>query len=146
MLWGAKSHRPFRTFFRRIDFSPSNRHGQIVRTLRAVLLLLVAYLYPNFSYAEGYLNCGVPPVPQIGCRIGQCVNGQWQQICDSNPSISCGIPPVPEVGCRIGQCVDGQWQQICDSQPTMSCGIPPVPQVGCRIGQCVDGQWQQICN
>jgi hypothetical protein len=54
------------------------------------------------------------PLPQIGCRVGRCVNGAWEQICDQNPSMSCGLKPLPNLGCRIGRCVDGVWEQVCN--------------------------------
>jgi hypothetical protein len=60
------------------------------------------------------LTCGSKPIPEIGCRIGRCVNGAWEQICDSNPGLSCGLKPIPEIGCRIGRCVDGVWEQVCE--------------------------------
>lgn len=27
-------------------------------------------------------KCGYKPMPQLGCRIGDCVNGRWEQICN----------------------------------------------------------------
>jgi hypothetical protein len=85
---------------------------------------------------EGGVGCGLRPIPEIGCKIGRCVNGSWEQLCGN-----CGIRPVPSIGCRIGRCVDGSWEQLCGN-----CGIRPIPSIGCRIGRCVDGSWEQICN
>jgi hypothetical protein len=31
------------------------------------------------------LTCGIKPIPAMGCRIGRCVTGAWEQICDNNP-------------------------------------------------------------
>ena len=28
------------------------------------------------------LICGIKPIPELGCRIGRCVDGAWEQICD----------------------------------------------------------------
>ena len=98
------------------------------------------------AWAYGELNCSFKPFPNPGCRIGRCVDGQWEQICDSQPIMSCGFKPFPNPGCRIGGCVDGSWEQICDQTPTMSCGFKPFPNPGCQIGRCVDGQWEQVCN
>lgn len=60
------------------------------------------------------LTCGIKPIPALGCRIGRCVDGVWEQVCDQNPGLSCGIKPIPAVGCRTGRCVDGVWEQVCD--------------------------------
>ena len=30
--------------------------------------------------AMSIMNCGMRPIPPIGYRVGQCVNGQWQMI------------------------------------------------------------------
>ena len=92
------------------------------------------------------LTCGLKPVPDVGCRIGRCVNGKWEQVCDSAPTLSCGVQPVPDVGCRIGRCVNGQWEQVCDSTAVLTCGLKPIPDVGCRIERCVNGQWEQVCD
>jgi hypothetical protein len=92
------------------------------------------------------LTCGLKPLPSLGCRIGRCVNGAWEQICDQSPAVSCGLQPLPAVGCRIGRCVSGVWEQVCDRSPSLSCGLKPLPRVGCRIGRCVDGVWEQVCN
>jgi hypothetical protein len=81
----------------------------IVVSLSALILLL-----PTISFADGTIKCGIKPIPEVGCRIGQCVNGQWEQVCDVSPTISCGIKPIPEIGCKIGRCVDGEWEQVCD--------------------------------
>lgn len=88
-------------------------------------------------------NCGIKPIPNIGCRIGRCLDTGWEQICDTSPTISCGIRPIPKVGCSIGRCIDGAWEQVCTQ---LSCGIKPIPKIGCRIGRCVDGAWEQICG
>ena len=28
------------------------------------------------------MNCGIAPIPQLGCSIGRCVNGRWEQVCN----------------------------------------------------------------
>lgn len=106
---------------------------------------------PNYNFNAGtstpyYASCGIKPIPNIGCRVGRCVDGRWEQICDSSPALSCGIKPIPNIGCRIGRCVDGAWEQVCDSNSSLTCGIRPIPKIGCQIGRCVDGRWEQICN
>jgi hypothetical protein len=93
-----------------------------------------------------YASCGIRPIPNIGCRIGRCVDGHWEQICDSSPALSCGMKPNPNIGCRIGRCVDGGWEQVCDSNSALTCGIKPIPKIGCQVGRCVDGRWEQLCN
>lgn len=95
---------------------------------------------------SGIINCGLKPLPSLGCRIGRCLSTGWEQICDQNPIMSCGLKPLPNLGCQIGRCVDGVWEQVCNSNPIMSCGLKPLPNLGCRIGRCVDGVWEQVCN
>jgi hypothetical protein len=119
--------------------------NSISRSTLMLCLLMLLVIGAPVSQAQN-LSCGLKPIPNIGCRIGRCVDGTWEQICDSNPGLSCGIKPIPNVGCRIGRCVDGAWEQICDSNPGLSCGIKPVPKIGCRIGRCVDGAWEQVCK
>lgn len=111
----------------------------------AALVILISMPFSSVTEAQN-LTCGIKPIPNIGCRIGRRVNGQWEQICDRNPALSCGIRPIPSIGCRVGRCVDGVWEQICDQNPALSCGIKPIPNIGCRIGRCVDGVWEQICR
>ena len=77
-------------------------------------LLAIIFLIPAVSYAGGTLKCGIKLIPEVGCRIGQCVNGQWKQVCDISPTLSCGIKTIPDVGCKIGRCVDGEWEQVCE--------------------------------
>jgi hypothetical protein len=111
----------------------------------AVVTVSILMVRPGAGAAQN-LNCGIKPIPEIGCRIGRCVNGAWEQICDQNPGLSCGIKPIAELGCRVGRCVDGAWEQICDQNPGLSCGLKPIPAIGCRIGRCVDGVWEQVCH
>jgi Domain of unknown function (DUF4156) len=111
---------------------------------------------PGESFAEdvvteslprsGTRTCGIKPVPEIGHKVGRCINGRWEQISVSSPTTACGVKPIANIGCRIGRCVDGQWEQVCERSPLVSCGIKPILNIGCRIGRCVDGQWEQICN
>ena len=91
----------------------TNNGANRMRTLGFTVLVL-SFLFPAGSYAGGTLKCGIKPIPNIGCRIGRCVDGQWEQVCDSTPTLSCGIKPLPDIGCKIGRCVDGKWEQVCD--------------------------------
>ena len=78
-----------------------------------IIICLIVVMGTPF-YANANLNCGIKPIPNIGCRVGRCVDGYWEQICDSSPTLSCGIKPIPRIGCQIGRCVDGHWEQICN--------------------------------
>lgn len=91
-------------------------------------------------------GCGFRPIPKIGCRIGRCIDGSWEQVCDNNSALECGIRPIPKIGCRIGRCVDGAWEQVCDNNSALECGIKPIPKIGCHIGRCANGAWEQVCN
>jgi hypothetical protein len=73
-----------------------------------LIVLTFILLLPTVSYADGALKCGIKPIPNIGCKIGRCVDGVWEQVCDTSPTISCGLKPIPEIGCKIGRCVDGE--------------------------------------
>ena len=129
---------------------PCRRGRRVVMDLRQWIAFSAAIVAGVLTVVPGVgaqnLACGLKPIPAIGCRIGRCVNGAWEQICDRNPGLSCGLKPIPEIGCRIGRCVDGVWEQVCDQNPALSCGIKPIPAIGCRIGRCVDGVWEQVCN
>jgi hypothetical protein len=83
-----------------------------MRILGLALLALI-FLLPSGASADGTLKCGIKPIPNIGCKIGRCVDGVWEQVCDISPTIKCGIKPIPEIGCKIGRCVDGEWEQVC---------------------------------
>ena len=79
-------------------------------------LLLVLFVFLLFqSVAEANLTCGIKPIPDVGCKIGRCVDGYWEQVCDQygSGSMTCGIKPIPNIGCKIGRCVDGYWEQVC---------------------------------
>jgi hypothetical protein len=78
------------------------------------VLLAVVAASVTLTAAAQSLTCGLKPIPALGCRIGRCVNGEWEQICDQNPGLTCGLKPIPAIGCRIGRCVDGVWEQVCD--------------------------------
>jgi len=122
----------------------SSKEG--ISAMRAFVVVLILALASTVAPEVEAQSCGIKPIPNIGCRIGRCVNGAWEQICDQSPAISCGIKPIPQIGCRIGRCVDGAWEQICDQSPSISCGIKPIPNIGCHIGRCVNGAWEQVCN
>jgi len=111
-----------------------------------VVLAVLVTLLPGEVALASNLVCGIKPIPDIGCRIGRCVDGEWEQVCDRSPGLSCGLKPIPDIGCRIGRCVDGAWEQVCDRNPGLSCGLKPIPSVGCRMGRCVDGQWEEVCD
>ena len=81
--------------------------------LRCLLIVAGMLALSSFASAQS-LTCGIRPIPGVGCRIGRCVDGAWEQVCDQSPGLSCGIKPIPNVGCRIGRCVDGAWEQVCD--------------------------------
>ena len=61
----------------------------------ATAVAALAITVPAVAPAQN-LTCGLKPIPEIGCRIGRCVNGAWEQICDRNPGLSCGIKPIAE--------------------------------------------------
>jgi hypothetical protein len=115
------------------------------RWMWCVLIVVGALALSGHARAQS-LTCGIKPIPDPGCRIGRCVNGEWEQVCDRSPGLTCGIKPIAEVGCRIGRCVNGEWEQVCDRSPSLTCGIKPIPEVGCRIGRCVNGEWEQVCD
>jgi hypothetical protein len=114
--------------------------------------MLFAVLVCAASAAAQDLPCGIKPIPEPNCRIGNCVEGEWEQICPEDPTGACGIKPLPAVGCRINGCVDGRWQEICgdgdwvrEPEP-IPCGLRPLPPAGCRVGQCVEGDWEIECD
>ena len=47
-----------------------------------LLLLVAASLAVVSSSSAQNLTCGIKPIPEIGCRIGRCVDGMWEQVCD----------------------------------------------------------------
>ena len=81
--------------------------------LKPVILSLLL-LFVSVPVSGQSFVCGLKPIPDLGCRIGRCVDGAWEQVCDRNPGLSCGLKPLPGLGCRIGRCVDGVWEQICN--------------------------------
>ena len=85
-----------------------------MRHLGMIGFFLCSYLANSRAHAHGNLTCGLQPLPDIGCHIGRCVDGAWQQVCNSAPTLTCGIRPIPDVGCRVGRCVDGAWEQVCN--------------------------------
>ena len=114
----------------------------------SLIIVLCSYVLSNVGYSQthgGSLQCGIRPIPKIGCTIGRCVNGVWEQDCSRSVG-TCGIKPIPDIGCTVGRCVNGKWEQICNATPTLKCGLKPLPQIGCRVGQCVNGKWEQICS
>ena len=120
------------------------RRANSTPILYSLILLVVAFL-PNVGSGQNS-TCGLKPFPKLGCSVGRCVDGTWEQVCDKSPEMSCGFKPFPKVGCRIGRCVDGTWEQVCDNSPEISCGLMPFPKLGCQIGRCIDGRWEQVCK
>ena len=113
-----------------------------------LMMVLCSLFLSNEVYSQtsgGLLQCGIKPIPKIGCTIGRCVNGEWEQDCSRSVG-TCGIKPIPDIGCTVGRCINGKWEQICNATPTLKCGLKPLPQIGCRVGQCVNGEWEQICS
>ena len=49
------------------------------------VFIIVSALLPAYSYAQ---TCGFKPYPKFGCKIGRCVNGQWEQVCGTSESDS----------------------------------------------------------
>jgi hypothetical protein len=47
-------------------------------------------------------SCGFKPMPNVGCDIGKCIDGQWKQNCISD-EYECGIKPIPNLGCEVGE-------------------------------------------
>jgi len=119
------------------------KEGSMYKLICAIIFSL--YLLPSQAIANSF-SCGLKPLPNIGCKIGRCINGVWEQVCNSTPSMSCGLKPLPNIGCKIGRCVNGSWEQVCNSTPSMSCGLKPLPNIGCKIGRCVNGSWEQVCK
>lgn len=110
------------------------------------LLLASPVFALDFLKQAALINCSVKPLPQPGCTIGSCVNGQWQQNCSGNALLSCGPKPLPQPGCSIGECINNQWQQLCSfPDKQLQCGVKPLPQPGCHIGECIQGKWQNVC-
>jgi len=89
------------------------------------------------------VRCGVKPIPKSDHRVGQCVNGIWEQI-KLNASMPCGVKPIPKTGHVVGRCTNGIWEQINFNSPTLSCGVKPIPKFNHEIGLCINGKWQQI--
>jgi len=76
-----------------------------ISLLIAMLTVSILMMRDSPVAAAQSASCGLKPLPELGCRIGRCVNGAWEQICDANPALSCGLKPLPELGCRIGRLV-----------------------------------------
>jgi hypothetical protein len=113
----------------------------------ALAAVSVALLWGSLAgRATAEEPCGMMPIPEPGCWIGRCVDGEWEEFCPHHDAVRCGVKPVPNFGCRIGGCKHGEWQQICDDPDAIDCGPEPIPPVGCRIGRCIEGHWEQICN
>lgn len=80
--------------------------------VRRLIIGFLSLMVSVPAYSQS-LVCWLKPLPELGCRIGRCVDGVWEQICDRSPGLSCGLKPLPRLGCRIGRCVDGVWEQVC---------------------------------
>ena len=84
------------------------------KLVSTILLIGLAVMHSGSATGQGNLTCGLKPLSNLGCRVGRCVDGAWEQICDTSPRLSCGLKPLPNLGCRIGRCVDGVWEQVCN--------------------------------
>jgi len=49
--------------------------------LRCLLIVVGVLALSSFASAQS-LTCGIKPIPNVGCRIGRCVDGAWEQVCD----------------------------------------------------------------
>jgi len=49
--------------------------------LRCLLIVVGVLALSSFASAQS-LVCGIQPIPDVGCRIGRCVDGAWEQVCD----------------------------------------------------------------
>ncbi len=113
-----------------------------------VVLLLVVCLAGGLpaELAARAENCGMKPFPRPGCKTGRCVDGHWEQQCDSRSGLACGMKPIPRPGCSPARCDNGVWKQDCARAGDHACGLKPPARKGCRVGDCVDGRWQQLCE
>ncbi|TNF00775.1 MAG: hypothetical protein EP326_05995 [Deltaproteobacteria bacterium] len=82
-------------------------------------------------------SCGPKPVPNVGCKVGDCENGSWKMEC------GCGLKPLPSKGCKITECKDGKWEEDCSNRKCPS--IKPMTSPGCKV-ECNEGVWQQNCS
>ena len=91
------------------------------------------------TYVQNCVNqaCGPKPVPSLGCRVGECVEGSWKIECD------CGLKPIPTMGCTITECKDGAWQEDCSNKKCSS--MKPLAAPDCKV-ECEEGTWKQKCN
>ena len=74
-------------FFELISKFEDNLQQKYVRQQQAqAQSALEAYraIYGNSGAGGGGYSmvCGFAPLPRLGCSIGRCVNGQWEQICN----------------------------------------------------------------
>jgi len=44
-----------------------------------ILLLMGVFVSPAFGQSSS-LNCGLKPLPNLGYKIGRCINGRWEQV------------------------------------------------------------------
>tara|TARA_Y100000768_G_scaffold36881_1_gene24111 strand:- start:247 stop:1110 length:864 start_codon:yes stop_codon:yes gene_type:complete len=93
-------------------------------------------------------NCGPKPTPQLGYKVGSCIDGEWQIIAESSivSAPKCGPKPTPQLGYKVGSCINGEWQVIAESSiiSAPNCGPKPTPQLGYKVGKCISGEWQII--
>ena len=72
-------------------------------------------------------DCGVMPIPSLGCRVSDCKDGKWVEDCkklEPGESVnqikplkaSCGLKPLLGLGCRVTKCFEGKWQVECKAQ------------------------------
>ena len=88
--------------------------NKLISLLLIFSISISAYGDDTFLFSQySTVNCGIKPIPQIGYRIGRCINGRWEQVSTgSSSTVNCGIKPIPQIGYRIGRCINGRWEQV----------------------------------
>jgi len=58
--------------------------------MKKVVVWIITAMLPIAIQAQTYqikplgnaaMDCGLKPMPRLGCQIDRCVNGRWTQIC-----------------------------------------------------------------
>ena len=53
------------------------------KMLKLVMVLTLTLLsFSSTQVSSQSMTCGLRPLPQLGCRIGRCVGGVWEQVCN----------------------------------------------------------------
>jgi len=74
-------HRNERVFFRRVILALRLATWLVPALVVAGLVWVGVVALSSFASAQS-LTCGIQPIPNVGCRIGRCVDGAWEQVCD----------------------------------------------------------------